>query len=232
MKKLLILLFLSVLNSASVNSKFLASQMLEKNSSKRPEQMSKLEKFVRNFGDRGQQDRVNRWFKVESIDDQEKIIKEEKYNWHHNLYSGFPRLWPTMIHCFSKEIDKDKNLLNYAVFREVAKNQNNKNFDNSVYATVMASMFYRNPVSHQILAIPGILEFGYNISDGQLYHRCFKGIGWDGFEDSFAPVKVYANTKSGAFSWDVNNLESFDFKSEKFPDLITRVYKPNNVTPK
>jgi hypothetical protein len=227
MKKLLILLFLSFLNSAAVNSKYLTSQMLDKNSKKRPEQMSQLEKFVRNFSYRGQQDRVTRWFKVENTDDQQKIIRAEKYNWHHNLYSGFPRLWPTMIHCFSKEIDKDQNLLNYAVFREVIKNQNNKNFDNSVYATVMASMSYCNPVDKATLVIPGILEFGYNISDGQLYHRCFKGIGWDGFEESLAPVKMYSTTNNGNFAWNVNNLASCNFQSEKFPDLLTTVYHPN-----
>ena len=228
MKKLLILLFLSVLNDASVNNKYLTSQMLEKNSNKRPEQMSKLEKFVRNFSERGQQDRVTRWFKVENIDDQQKIIRDEKYNWHHNLYSGFPRLWPTMIHCFSKEIDKDKNLLNYAVFREVVKNKNNQNFDNSVYATAMAAMHYRNPLDQTVLSVAGLLEFGYNISSGELYHRCFKGIGWDGFGESLAPVKKYSTTQNGQFTWNVNNLQSLDFISEKFPDLMTRVYKPKN----
>jgi hypothetical protein len=200
MKKLLILLFLSVLNSASVAQKYLTSQMLDKNSKKRPEQMSQLEKFVRNFSERGQQDRVTRWFKVENIDDQQKIIKAEKYNWHHNLYSGFPKLWPTMIHCFSKEIDKDKNLLNYAFFREVVKNQNNQEFDNSAYATVMASMYYREPVTKNVLTVPGLLEFGFNISSGELYHRCFKGIGWDGFEESLAPVKMYSTTNNGNFA--------------------------------
>ena len=223
MKKLLILLFLSVVN-ASVAGKYVTKQMLDKEPRKNLAQMSNLEKFVRHFDDRGQHERVTRWFKVENIDDQQKIINQEKYNWHNYANTEYPKLWPTMIHCFSKEIDQ--KILDYAFFREVVKNQNNQGFDNSAYATVMAAMYYRNPVTKNILPVPGLLEFGYNISDGQLYHRCFRGIGWDGFQESLAPVKVYSTTQNCKFNWNVNNLESSDFQSEKFPDLMLLILAP------
>jgi hypothetical protein len=224
MKKLLFFLFLFVHNSTSATGKYLTKQMLDKEPRKNLAQMSNLEKFVRHFDDRGQHERVTRWFKVENSDDQQKIINQEKYKWHNYANTEYPKLWPTMIHCFSKEIDQ--KILDYAFFREVVKNQHNQGFDNSAYATVMAAMYYRNPVTQNILPVPGLLEFGYNISDGQLYHRCFRGIGWDGFQESLAPVKVYSTTQNCKFNWNVNNLESSDFQSEKFPDLITRVYKP------
>jgi hypothetical protein len=37
---------------------------------------------------------------------------------------------------------------------------------------------------------------------------------------------MYSVTNNGSFAWNVNNLESYNFQSEKFSDLITRVYKP------
>lgn len=228
MKKLLILLIICGLNSVLATGKYLTKEIVDKDLRNKNAQLSPLHKFVRDFADRGSHERVSRWFNVKNEADQQRIIDQEKYNWQDYVNSDYPELWPTMIHCFSQKIDQ--NLLDYAFFREVKKNHNNKGFDSSVYATVMAAMYYRNQVSKTILAVPGLLEFGYNSKDGQLYHRCFKGIGWAGFEESLDPVSRYGLIKDEKFYWNTSNLESNDFKSEQFPDdLITRVYKPKSA---
>jgi hypothetical protein len=254
MKKLFILLSLSILNSASEAKSYseimdgIKKKMQGDNS---PCQLSAFEEFVCNFGkpvnnanqkcenethescpdgcQRGlQHSRVTRWFNVNSIADQEKIIKYEKYNWHHDSGSGFPNYWPTAIHCFSKEIDNSKQFLAAAVFREKKNNVINRKFDNSVYATAMADIEYYHPDFKEFYRCPGVLEYGYNIKTGILFHRCFRGIGWKDPENSLAPFNDYIVNENGIKHWNDNLLEC-EFKNNRINGLTTRLLKSPNV---
>ena len=175
-----------------------------------------------------------KWFALVNYGDKVLKIKKPKIGktlfYVDTVYGDVYNVWEYETNVFDSlfNINYIYHGDNDIMVTKVVKNKNNQNFDNSVYATAMAAMHYRNPLDQTVLSVAGLLEFGYNISSGELYHRCFKGIGWDGFGESLAPVKKYSTTQNGQFTWNVNNLQSLDFISEKFPDLMTRVYKPKN----
>jgi hypothetical protein len=188
------------------------------NKIKNKKDLSPLEKFIAEIMNGGPiiySDRVTRWEKA-TIASQKKFILDDGY-----IYctkNNYPEKFPSMIHRFPKEIDEAICLCAY--FRVMKKD---KNLDNSAYAVIPATISFT--VGENKFSENGMLEYGFNINTRELYHRCFKGIGWTNSEESYIPIShLFDNLNS---CWQ-KNLQQKTYNSTIDENCSVTIYKNNN----
>ena len=179
--------------------------------------LSPLENFIKEIMNRDPiiySDRVTRWEKA-TIASQKKFILDDGHTY--CTKNNYPEKFPSMIHRFPKEIDEAMCLCLCAYFRVMKKN---RNLDDSAYAVIPATISFT--VGENEFSEHGMLEYGFNIKTRELYHRCFKGIGWTNSEESYSQIShLFDNSNS---CWQ-KNLQQKTFSSTIDENCSVTIYK-------
>ena len=188
------------------------------NKIKNKQALSPLENFIKEIMNGGPiiySDRVTRWENA-TVAKQEEFIKNDGHTYF--TTNNYPKKFPSMIHRFPKEIDKAICLCAY--FRVMKKNEN---LDDSAYAVIPATISFT--VGENERFENGMLEYGFNIKTRELYHRCFKGIGWKNSEESYSKIShLFDNSNS---CWQ-KNLQQKTYNSTIDENCSFTIYKKNN----
>lgn len=221
MKLFVNIILLSTLVSASgkFNSNKENSQNYISKNSKNCLQKNDIEKFkdeIKPFVEAGKIDyhqRVSRWFTAKKAT-QDKFVIDENLNW----FDGgiYPEMWPTMIHRFSKELDK--NLLKYGIFTKTdPKNIKKIGQKDTIIALLPAKFNYEK--DGEFNSVDGIIEYGFNSKTTVplLYHRYFRALDWNAKDnmvnDHMKKLSPFLNpVKPNQWKAD---LKSEIFKNEK-----------------
>ena len=166
--------------------------------------------------------RVDRWFGVKNLIDQDKIMTKEDYDWDDKQY--YPPLWPTMVHAFPKEIDQEA--MKFGISR-IKKNQKNYGQD-AIYVAVPARYYFEH--KNAKIYLDGVLEYGFNSESHKLFHRYFRAFSWKNSEENIKLVKnLYVfGEKSKDSGWNRSKIsDQKNFPNPNLNSLVT-IYKGKN----
>ena len=167
-----------------------------------------------------------RTFRWGSDKNQKSILEQESFVW--EVGGNLPVKWPSMIHRFSKKIDKE--ILNAGYFSIYQNPKNPK--DKSNVSVVVPCMVYLTNHKNIDLQFPGMLEYGFD-KNNVCFHRCFRGLGWKNYENSFNKVRHLAKDVNGKLDWDRDQFMSnsiFD-NDLAFDKMKIQIYNSSEALP-
>lgn len=158
-------------------------------------QRAKKELWPTNF-------RATRWDN-NKLKNQKSILEHESYAWQEGHV--LPVRWPSMIHRFSKKIDQEILKTGYFSIYQNPKDLQDKN---NISVVVPCIVYLKNQNNND-LQFPGMIEYGFD-KNNVCFHRCFRGLGWKNFENSFNKVRHLAKEVNGKLDWDYDNFGDYD----------------------
>lgn len=170
--------------------------------------------------------RATRWG---SDKNQKSILEHESFIWEDG--GNLPVKWPSMIHRFSKKIDQEILSAGYFSIYQNPKNTNDK----SNVSVVVPCMVYLTNQKNIDLQFPGMLEYGFD-KNNVCFHRCFRGLGWKNYENSFNKVRHLAKDVNGKLDWNRdkfadNSIFDNDLAFDKMKIQIYNSFEAAPVSP-